>query len=223
MLRSVTAIARKDLLIEFRTRSAFVATAVFAALAVTIFEFAWDPTAIAARDLAPGVLWVTFTFAAMLALQRSFAVELPTRAIDSLVAAPVPREAVYFGKALATLFFVLAVQVVSLFAVVLLYDLPVTGVVVPLLGYSVLAAIGLVAVGSVFASITANTRLGELLLPVIALPFFVPLVVAAAQGSARLLAGRPMAEAAGGLKLLVAYDLAFVFAAAVVFPFTLEE
>jgi heme exporter protein B len=222
-LAAALTIARKDLLIELRTRSAFAAAAVFAALAVTIFEFAWDPTAIAARDLAPGVLWVTFAFAAILALHRSFASELPTRALDALLTSPMSRTALFFGKAAAMLVFVLAVQAVALLAVVLLYDLPFTGVLGPLAVLSVLTAIGLVAVGTVFASIAANTRLGELLLPLVALPFFVPLITAAAQGTAKLLAGRPLVESVAWLKLILAYDLAFLVAAAVVFPFTLDE
>jgi heme exporter protein B len=222
-LTAAWTIARKDLLIEFRTRSAFAAAAVFVALAVTIFEFAWDPTVISARDLAPGVLWVTFAFAAMLTLQRSFAIELPTRALDGLLTAPVARETLFFGKATATLIFVLAVQLIALLAVIFLYDVAFSGAFVPLVGYAVLTAVGLVAVGTVFAAVAANTRLAELLLPVLALPFFVPLVTAAAQGSAKLLAGRPLAESAGWLKLLAAYDLTFIVAAAIVFPFALDE
>ncbi|HEX9483306.1 MAG TPA: heme exporter protein CcmB, partial [Gemmatimonadaceae bacterium] len=94
-------VARKDLAIEFRTRTAFLAAVVFALLGVTIFYFAWDSTAVAAMDLAPGVLWVIFTFSALLGLQRSFGVEQADRAIDALLAAPVEREAIYLGKALA--------------------------------------------------------------------------------------------------------------------------
>ena len=75
-------VARKDLAIEFRTRTAFLSALVFALLGVTIFYFAWDATAVAAADLAPGVLWVIFTFAGLLGLQRSFGSELADHAID---------------------------------------------------------------------------------------------------------------------------------------------
>lgn len=217
------AIARKDLLIEARSRSAFTAAAVFAALAVTIFQFAWDPTAVTNRDLAPGALWVTFVFAAMLSLHRSFAVEAPTRAIDALLTAPIPRAAIFTGKAAANLVFVLGVELVALLAVGVLYGVPLMSVIWPLLAISVLTAVGLVVVGTVFASMGTNTRLGELLLPLVTLPFFIPLVTAAAQSTAKLLSGRPIVESAPWLKLLLAYDLAFVVAAVAVFPFTLEE
>src|SRR3982074_3384770 len=112
--RAAWLIARKDLAIEFRTRTAFFSAIVFALLALTIFYFAWDATAVAAIDLAPGVLWVIFTFSGLLGLPRSFGVEQADRAMDALLAAPVDRESIYLGKALANLVFVAGVQVVSL-------------------------------------------------------------------------------------------------------------
>ncbi len=86
-----------------------------------------------------------------------------------------------------------------------------------------LAAVGLVAVGTLFSAMTVNTRLAELLLPMLALPFFVPVVTPAALATARLLAGRPLAEVAGLLRLLGSFDLVFLVACTLAFPFTLEE
>ena len=89
MLAAAWMIARKDLAIELRTRSAFLSVLVFTLLALATFYFAWDSTAVAAIDLAPGVLWVTFTFAGLLGLHRSFGLEAQDRAIDGLLVAPV--------------------------------------------------------------------------------------------------------------------------------------
>jgi heme exporter protein B len=216
-------IARKDLAIEFRTRTAFFSAIVFALLGLTIFYFAWDATAVAAIDLAPGVLWVIFTFSGLLGLQRSFSVEQADRAMDALLAAPVDREAVYLGKALANLVFVAGVQVVSLPAVALFYNVPLGAVWLPLTGIALLAAVGIVAIGTLFSAMAVNTRLAELLLPMLSLPFFVPIVTAAAQTTARLLAGRPAAEAWPWLRILLGFDLVFVVACAIAFPFTLDE
>src|SRR6476646_3192419 len=94
-------VARKDLAIEFRTRTAYFSALVFSLLSLAIFYFAWDATAVAAIDLAPGVLWVIFTFSGLLGLQRSFGVEQADRAMDGLLAAPVEREAIYLGKVFA--------------------------------------------------------------------------------------------------------------------------
>jgi heme exporter protein B len=216
-------IARKDLSIEFRTRTAFFSAVVFALLAIVIFFFAWDPTAVAAVDLAPGVLWVIFTFSGLLGLQRSFGVELPDGAMDGLLGAPIPREAIYLGKAMANLVFVAAVQAVAIPAVALFYNMPFGGRALALAAIALLAAIGLVAVGTLFSAMAVNTRLAELLLPVLSLPFFVPIVMPAAQATARLLGGRPVAEATSWIKVLVAFDLVFLTACMLAFPYTLEE
>lgn len=216
-------IARKDLAIEFRTRSAFLSALVLSLLSLVIFYFAWDPTAVAALDVAPGILWVTFTFSGLLGLHRSFGVEAQERAMDALLVAPVPRESIFLGKALANLVFVLGVQLVALPALALFYNLPFGTVVSSLALVMVLAAVGLVCVGTLFAGITANTRMAELLLPVLALPFFVPIVLPAASATARLLAGRPLAESIAWLRILLAFDLVFLYACTIAFPFTLED
>jgi heme exporter protein B len=216
-------IARKDLAIEFRTRTAFFSAVVFALLAIVIFFFAWDPTAVAAVDLAPGVLWVIFTFSGLLGLQRSFGIELADRAMDGLLGAPISREAIYLGKAMANLVFVIAVQAIAIPAVALFYNMPFGGRVLALAAIALLAAVGLVAVGTLFSAMAVNTRLAELLLPVLSLPFFVPIVMPAAQATARLLGGRPVVEATSWINILVAFDLVFLMACMLAFPYTLDE
>ncbi|MEY4609292.1 MAG: hypothetical protein RL625_1509 [Gemmatimonadota bacterium] len=223
LLTSAWLIARKDLAIEVRTRSAFLSALVLSLLAIVIFYFAWDPTAVGAGDLAPGVLWVTFTFSGLLGLHRSFGVEAQDGAMDALLIAPIPRQAIFLGKALANLAFVLGVQAVTLPAMVLFYGVGVGPAWPALIGVMVLAAVGLVAVGTLFAGLTANTRLAELLLPVLALPFFVPIVMPAAQATAKLLAGRPLAETFAWLRILLAFDLVFAYACMLVFPATLDD
>src|SRR3954464_4043560 len=95
LARATWLIARKDLAIEFRTRTAFFSALVFALLGIVIFYFAWDATAVAAADLAPGGLWVIFTFSGLLGLNRSFGAEQAGRAMDGLLASPVPRQSIY--------------------------------------------------------------------------------------------------------------------------------
>jgi heme exporter protein B len=216
-------IARKDLAIEFRTRSAFVSAVVFALLGLVIFYYAWDPTAVAVTDLAPGVLWIIFTFSGLLGLHRSFGVEAADHAIDGLLASPVSRHAIFLGKAIANLIFVAAVQMIAIPALVLFYNLPLGDVAGPLIAIALLAAIGLVAVGTLFSAMAVNTRLAELLLPMLALPFFVPIVIAATQATAKLLSGRPVSEGGAWLKLLLAFDIVFVAACTLAYPFTVED
>src|SRR6266478_4842773 len=223
ILFSAWLIARKDLSIEFRTRSAFFSAVAFSLKKKVIFYYAWDPTAVTATDLAPGVLWVIFTFSGLLGLHRSFGVETADHAIDGLLASPVSREAIFLGKAIANLIFVAAVQAIAIPALALFYNLRIAEVAGPLIAIAILAAIGLVAVGTLFSAMAVNTRLAELLLPMLALPFFVPIVIAAAQATAKLLNGRPVVEVGAWLKLLLAFDIVFVAACTLAYPFTVED
>lgn len=222
-LAAALMIARKDLSIEYRTRSAFFSSLVFSLLGVSIFYMVWDPTAVRPIDMAPGVLWTIFAFAGMLGLHRAFGLELQTRAMDGLLLAPVSREAIFLGKALANLVYVSAVLAVTIPAVVLFYNLEFGSGLLILGGIGVLAAIGLVTVGTLFSSMTVHTRFAELLLPMLALPFFIPVVVPAAQASAKLLVGGELQTVMPWIQVLVAFDLMFGVACVLAFPFTIED
>ena len=216
-------VARKDLAIEFRTRTAFFSALVFAVLALCIFYFAWDESIIAPAQRAPGVLWVVLAFSALLGLQRSFGIEEHDRGIDALLVSPISREAIYLGKAIGNLLFLCAIQVITIPALALFYNLPVGRPLLAVTGIVLLAMVGIVAVGTLFSAMAVNTRLAELLLPMLSLPFFVPILMNAAQATTRVLADRPLSESWPWLKILIAFDIVFVVACTLAFPFTLEE
>lgn len=223
ILAAAWSVAHKDLLIELRTKTAFLSAVMFSIVGLAVFYFAWSPTAVAAADLAPGVVWVVFTLAAILAVQRSFSIEQVERAGDGLLVSPVDREAIYLGKAIANVIFVGSIQLVTVPVAALFYGLPFGETVPVMLGIGALATVGLVAVGTLFASMAVNTRMAELLLPLLSLPFFMPIVMAAGQSTQRLVAGRPMSESVAWLKMLVAFDLVFLVACTLAFPYTIEE
>ncbi|OLC97217.1 MAG: hypothetical protein AUJ00_02395 [Gemmatimonadetes bacterium 13_1_40CM_3_70_6] len=210
-LKLAWVVARKDLLLEFRTRTAILSAVVFTALVLTVFNFGRDPTAVPTIDLAPSILWVTFTFAAMLALNRAFALELENHALEGLLVSPLSRTSLYWGKLIANLLFVL------------FFDVPVWHVLLPLVGVIALATVGFVAVGTLFSVMVIRTRFAELMLPVLVLPFLILPVAWAVQVTARLLAGRPLAEVAWWLRLLGAYDIVFVTLSTLLFPHTVDE
>jgi heme exporter protein B len=216
-------VARKDLAIEFRTRTAFFSALVFAVLALCIFYFAWDESIIAPAQRAPGVLWVVLAFSALLGLQRSFGIEEHDRGIDALLVSPISREAIYLGKAIGNLLFLTAIQLITIPALALFYNLPVGRPLMVVTGIVLLAMVGIVAVGTLFSAMAVNTRLAELLLPMLSLPFFVPILMNAAQATTRVLAERPFSESWPWLKILIAFDIVFVVACTLAFPFTLEE
>lgn len=222
-LVSAWLVARKDLTIEFRTRTAFLSALVFAVLSLAIFYFTWDTSIVTAADRAPGVLWVILTFSALLGLQRAFALEEHDRAIDALMLTPISREAIYLGKALGNLVFLMGIMIVAIPALALFYNLPVGAPLLAVSGIVFLAMLGIVAVGTLFSAMAVNTRLAELLLPMLSLPFFVPILMNAAQASNRVFAGRPVGEAWPWLKILIGFDIVFLVACAMAFPFTVEE
>jgi len=222
-VRHAWSVARKDLLVEFRSRTAILSAVVFTVLVLMVFNFGRDPTAVAAVDLAPSILWVTFTFAAMLALNRAFQLELENQALEGLLLAPISRGSIYLGKLLANLIFVGVVEAIGLPLFALFFNVRILPVILPLVGVIGLATIGFVAVGTLFSAMTVRTRFAELLLPVLLLPFMIPPLIWAVLATARLLADRPLSEITGWLKMLAAYDIVFVGLAFLLFPATVNE
>jgi heme exporter protein B len=223
VLAQAWAIAAKDLLLEFRSRTAFLSALVFTALVLAIFNFARDPTAVSAVDLAPGILWITFSFAGMLGLNRAFGLERENRALDGLLLSPASRTAIYLGKVAANLVFVGAVEAIALPLFALFFNVPLWPILLPLVLVIALATLGFVAVGTLMSSMAVNTRFAELMLPVLVLPFLVTPIIGAVQATARIFAKRPFAELVTWLRLLAAYDVTFVVLCTLVFEFTLEE
>jgi heme exporter protein B len=162
-------------------------------------------------------------FSALLGLQRSFSIEEHDRGIDALLVSPISREAIYLGKAIGNLLFLCAIQLITIPALALFYNLSVGRPLMVVTGIVFLAMVGIVAVGTLFSAMAVNTRLAELLLPMLSLPFFVPILMNASQATTRVLAGRPLAESWPWLKILIAFDLVFAVACTLAFPFTLEE
>jgi heme exporter protein B len=223
VIRLALVIAAKDIRAELRSRSALLSALVFAALVLVVFNFARDPTVLAATDLAPSVLWVTFALAAMVTLNRAFTIERENGALDGLLLAPVSREALFLGKLIANLAFVGTVELVTLPLFTLFFNVSLADALPGLLLVTVLATIGFVAVGTIFSAMAVRTRFAELMLPVLLLPFMVPPLIGAVQVTSRLLVGRPLSEMLGWLRLLALYDIVFVTLCMLTFSAVVDE
>jgi heme exporter protein B len=151
-VRSALIIAGKDLAIELRTRAALASGLVFTVLVLAILYFARDATVVPAIDIAPGALWVTFTFAAMLGLNRAFVIERERKAIDGILLAGTSREALFAGKLLANLAHVALIVAVAVPLFALFYGVPVTPVLPSLLGVIAVGTFGFVAVGTLLSA-----------------------------------------------------------------------
>jgi heme exporter protein B len=221
MLRAIAAIIWKDLAAEWRSRELVSAMLVFALLDIFIFNFALELNPQMRAALTSGILWVTFTFAGTLGLNRSMAVEKDRGCLDGLLLAPVDRTAIYFGKALANLIFMLLVAAIILPVYSILYNVNLLNL--GLLGVIFLGSWGYVAVGTLLASMAVQARTRDVLLPILLFPVAIPLLVAAVKASAGYLDAVPMADILPWLNLLLVYDVVFTAAAFMVFDYVVEE
>jgi len=220
-LKATYAILWKDLTAERRSRELLSAMLVFALLVIFIFNFALELNIQVRATVTSGVLWVTLAFAGTLGLNRSMAVEKDRGCLDGLLLAPVDRTAIYFGKMLANLVFMLLVAVIVLPIYSILYN---TNLLLPGLGLVILlGAYGYVAVGTLLASMAVQARTRDILLPILLFPVVIPLVVAAVKASGGILEGVPLGEILPWLNLLVVYDVLFSAVALMVFDFVVEE
>jgi heme exporter protein B len=219
--RALSAVVWKDLAAELRSRELLSSMLVFALLVILIFNFALELDAQARANVTSGVLWVTFTFAGTLGLNRSMAVEKDRGCLDGLLLAPVDRSAIYFGKALGNLIFMLVVEAIVLPVYSVLYN---TNLFLPgLLLIILLGSIGYVAVGTLLASMAVQTRTRDVLLPILLFPIVIPVVIAAVKGSSGFLQAIPMDEIVPWINLLVVFDVIFTAVAFMVFDYVVEE
>ncbi len=219
--RKVWAIVVKDIVAELHTREMVSAMLVFSVLALLIFSFALDLRGAVARAAAPGVLWATVAFAGTLGLSRSLAREQQSGCIDGLLLAPMDRSAIFFGKALGNLAFIIIVEIVLLPLASALFNVPLlrTGVLVVM----ALGTVGYAAVGTLLAAIAVNTRAREVMLPILLLPLVIPVLIAAVRATGGLVEGETLAEVGGWVRLLVAYDLVIVAVSMLTFGYVVEE
>ncbi len=217
------AIVRKDILAELRTRDLLVSMLLFALLILVIMNFALRTSVTAAEEAAPGILWVTFTFAAVLGLNRSFIAEHENGCLQGLLLAPVDRGAIYLGKMLSNLVFIGIAEAIVLPLFAVLFNFPVLRHLGALVAVLFLGTLGFTAAGTLLAAMAASSRLREMLLPIILFPIVVPVIVATVKATAKVLGGHPLAAATPWLELLGAYDTIFLVIALLVFGYVVEE
>jgi len=222
-LRIIGAIFVKDLRLEWRHRETLASMCVFGLLVVFLFNFAFESAREMTLRLLPGLLWIAFAFAGILGFNRSFAAERENASLEGLALAPIDPGAIYVGKMLANLLFLAIAEVVIVFAASLWYNFS----FLPILGRFVLVAflgtLGYVAVGTVFGAVAANTRMREVMLPVLQFPVAVPAFIAAIEATTGALRGEPLAVYGSWINLLVAFCIIFLVLSYLLFEYVLEE
>lgn len=216
-------IAMKDLRTELRTKERVSAMGAFVVLVGILFNFGIDQSLVRPQDMASGLIWMTLIFSGMLGMGRTFQIEEQDAALTGLLQSPIPLDVLFLGKVLANT--ILLSLVVGLVLVVFgaFFRLEFRGDPLALFAIMGLGVVGLVAVTTLFSAMSARTTMGESLLPVLVFPLVVPLVVFGTTGTARLFAGRPVAEVTGNIRMLGAFAIAALILGSWLFSFVIEE
>jgi len=225
----VTAYARrawivlwKDLLTERRSKESLNALFFFALLLLFLFQFTLGPDRDRLRAAMPGLLWLGFVLAGLLALGRSFLLERENDCWEGLLLTPGDKSAIYVGKLLANIALMGAVELVVLVLCGVFYNVDLGPALGPLAVVLALGTLGLAAVGTLFAAMTAQVRARELLFPVLLLPAQIPVLLATVSATQTVLLGQPLADAAQWLRLLAAADVVYLVVGVLTFEFVLD-
>ena len=213
------AILWKDVVLELRTKDIVISALVFALLVIVVFNFAVTPTPQTVAFVAPGILWIAFTFGGVLGLNRSMALERESGGLRALMLAPVSRDIIFFGKMLGAFLFMLLVEIAvfPVFAVLYNFSLLMPG----LIPVAVLATLAIATVGTLFSAIAANTRSREVMLPLLFFPVLLPAVIAAVEASTAVIQGGSPFDR--WIPFLIAFDALFLVVCPFAFHLVIEE
>lgn len=220
-LKAVAAIFWKDLSAELRSRELLSAMLIFSLLVLFIFNFALELSPDLRASLTSGILWVTIVFAGTLGLNRSMSLEKDRGCLDGLLLAPVDRTAIFFGKVLSNLVFMLLVAAIMLPVFAIFYNVNLfrPGIMLVIL----LGSIGYVVVGTLLSSMAVQARTRDILLPILLFPLIMPVLIAAVRASTGMIQALPAADITPWINLLLVYDVIFTAAAWMVFDTVIEE
>lgn len=220
--RRVWAIARKDLTTELRAKAGFNGVVALGVTILVLLGMALGPDAAALRNAAVGAVWLAMLFSAVLAFNRSFQVELESGALETLLQYPGPRWTIFAGKLLGNTIFVTLMVAIVVAAGIILFGITIPDTWPRLLGVMALGIVGLVAMGTFYASMATRSRAREVLLPLLLFPMLVPVLLAATTASKALLGADLMHESGAWIRLLAAYDLIFLIATFLAFEHVIE-
>ena len=221
VLRPVLVLVWKDILLELRSRDIIVSVLVFGVLVVVVFNFALNVTPQRVTELAPGILWVAFAFAAILTMNRAFVLEKEQGSLEGLLLSPVSRDAIFLGKALTSFLFMLIIEAALLPVFAALLDF--SAFSVTLILTIILATLGFAIVGTLFSVIAVQTRSREIMLPVLFFPIILPVLIGAVEASTRAIGGETVVGVGRWLPLIAVFDALFLVICPWVFSVVVEE
>jgi heme exporter protein B len=215
-------VAWKDLVIERRSKETLNALLFFSLALLFVFQFALGPDRERLASVLPGLLWLGFILSGVLGLGRAFLVERENDCWEALLLTPGDKSAIYLGKLVSSLALMTVVEALVLGLFVVFFDVDLAPALPGLALVIALGTVGIAAVGTLFAAMTAQVRARELLFPVLLLPVLVPVLLGTVEATEALLLREPLTAVSHWLKLLVAADVVYLAVGLLTFDVILE-
>jgi len=222
-LGKVIAIVWKDILTELRTKEMLSSMLVFSLMVVVIFNFVFEPGSLAVRETTAGILWVAFTFAGVLGLNRSFIYEVDRGCLQGLMLCPVDHSAIYLGKVVGNLIFMTVMEAITWPVFAVFFNLSLLNPLPKLIPVALLSTFGFAAVGTLFSAIAVNTKTREVMLPVLLFPVAVPVIIHAVESTRAIFEGKPWRVITDSFLTLGAFDVIFLVLAILTFEYIIQE
>ncbi|HLH32242.1 MAG TPA: heme exporter protein CcmB [Terriglobia bacterium] len=221
-MKPVSAIIFKDIAIELRSKESLASMTMFAVLVLVVFNFAFESTGLDKALVAPGTLWVAISFAAILGLNRSFAMEADNECLQGLLLAPLSRGDLYIGKVLSNFIFMLVAEIIILPLFVIFNGLNFDLKFVKVAGVACLGTFAIASVGTILSTISSNTRMKEVMLPVLQIPLTFPVILAAVETTRSVLTdeGNPVSS---WLYILGGFTIVYAMLSYLLFEFAVED
>lgn len=218
----IAAIVKKDILMEVRTKQVINAALVFAVLFVVVFSFTMEIGSNMEQKLSGGIFWVSVAFAGILSFNKTIGSETDNGSFEALMLAPVDKSAVFFGKVISNMLFLFLVEVILIPLFLVFYN-------VNIIGHPLMAAVIILStyayslIGTLFSIISVRTSSKEIMMPVLFLPFMVPVIIAAVLATNVFILGGQIQFSYNWIKLTAVFDVIFTAIIYGIFSLIIED
>jgi heme exporter protein B len=218
----ISAVIVKDIAIELRSKESLASMIMFAVLVLVVFNFAIESTGVDKSLVAPGTLWVAISFASILGLNRSFAMETDNDCLQGLLLAPLSRGELYVGKVISNFIFMMIAEIIILPLFVVFNGFNFDMKFIEITGIACLGTMAIAGVGTILTTISSNTRMKEVMLPVLQIPLTVPVIIAAVESTRQVLT-EEIRQISSWLYILAGFTIVYLTLSYLLFEFAVEE
>jgi heme exporter protein B len=222
-MAAFAAILRKDLTIELRSGESTIALVALSLLVMVVIVFALSQAGARGTEAAAGALWTALVFAGMIGATRSMASERENGCIRAILCGPVDRATLYAAKLAGSIVFMGIAEVSAVILMVLFFNLEFNVRLLLIAPVLAMGIVGFAALAVLLAAISGRLRTGDLILPMLIVPIYVPALMAGVKASGALLSGAGFLAIAPWVKILIAFDLLFVAAGCILFEHVVGE